>query len=249
MKDERLWTLMNQQLDSSNSPQEEQALQLALEKHPRARRLMSDAREVWRALDTLDSKEVDRAFRSQILERLKGAGEQPATDGDRPHLRLPVKRRWGVWLMPLAAGVVLGLALGLLTQSDSSSVETDQLFATMGSAGNWTVSSQQTIPGGSVHISRSGDSFLVDVLMEGPDPLEIEFGFDDGFLGVSGLTSSQPCILNAEQGKIRLIPPSGTMKHRLLWVQKVAESASLSLSVFRNSQLLGERELVLMRQP
>ena len=101
MDSERLWVLMNQQLDGKNSRAEEQDLREELERSVEARHLMGELRELNRELGSVKAVELSADLTSQHNEgcsrqeaRVAEGGRDPFrrfanTTGDLPAVALP----------------------------------------------------------------------------------------------------------------------------------------------------------------
>ncbi len=218
MDKDRLWILINQQLDEQNSRQEEEELRRELENSAKARHLMAEMRELAQDLESLEPPEQTESLVPSVMGAIteKGRSRRPETRMGLAGLGARLSSPY-LWLYPLAAGVVLGLLIGLLWQDASlHGVRIEDLYATIGSASEWTSLTQQNLGSERVRVSRSGKTFLIDIDVRESAPLELEFHYDEVALALKGISCLPSCNLRTAPGTLSVLP-RGAGREQLLW--------------------------------
>ena len=92
MDSERLWVLMNQQLDGQNSRAEEQDLRENLERSVEARHLMGELRELSRELGSVKEVELSADLTSTIMSSVRAKRRELQQGVEIPSAGLKTKR-------------------------------------------------------------------------------------------------------------------------------------------------------------
>ncbi len=241
MDSERLWVLMNQQLDGENSRAEEQDLREELERSVEARHLMGELRELSRELASVKQVELSADLTSSVMSSVRASRRRSQEGAQIPSAGL--RTRVGIsplWLYPLAAGLLMGLLLGVLWMGTSpQSLQIENLYGTIGSGLEWVAVAQEDLGAELVKVGRSGAGVLIEIQVGSEEPVELEFHFDQARLGLKGLSCPSPCRVLTAAGTLS-VHPSGAGRHDLLF--ELAGEAPVSLELhLRRSGLLSHR--------
>lgn len=241
MDSERLWILMNQQLDGKNSRAEEQDLHQELERSVEARHLMGELRELGRELGSVKEMESSADLTSSIMRSVRARRRE--SQAEAGILSAGLRTRLGIsplWLYPLAAGLLMGLLIGVLWRGPAlHTLQVENLYATIGSGLEWVVVAQEDLGAERVGVRRSGTGVLVDVQVRSEEPVELEFHFDQTRLGLKGLSCPSPCQVLTAAGTLS-VHPSRAGRHDLLF--ELAGDAPVSLQLhLRKSGVLSHR--------
>ena len=238
MEGERLWVLMNQQLDGQNSRAEEEDLREELERSVEARHLMEQLRELGRELASAGTVELPADLTSNIMSaigaRRRASREAVEDPSNRWRARLGFSP---LWLYPLAAGLLMGLLIGVLWKgSPLPGLQMESLYGTIGSRPDWRVFAREDLGPDRVEVRRSGVSVLVDVQVGSDEPVELEFHFAPGRLGLKALSCPSPCRVLTGTDTLS-VHPGGKGRHDLLFELAGEAPASLQLHVRRSGVL------------
>ena len=217
MDKDRLWFLINQEVDGLNSDEEEKELREELDSCVSSKKLMDEIRQLGRNLDSLERIDHMDGLASSVIRKLR--------DKERRQRRSWLNFDWVlgrlhspyILVYPLMAGLLLGLLIGLLWKDRSiKSIRNEDVLGTIGSVSDWRLVTVENLGENQVRLSQAGSSFLIDIDIRVNDPVELEFHYDSDKLTFKKVSCLPSCNLNASAGILSLVS-KGAGQKRIVW--------------------------------
>ena len=236
MKPERLEELLWERADGTITPDELAELEAFLTKHPESKDLDREISRLAGLLTPRDEVAPPAALRERI-DRALATATPPDQEKHTPRAARPHRwdDRWPARLLPVAASLVLGVAIGYLLHPET----TDQIDGPQAAgAMRTTTATAETAPAivdlgadtGRVVASRVGTDLVIDIGLVREVALRLELEAEDGEIRLTRMIHSAdgPSETNLEDAKltVRLRGP-GTQRIR------VALSEEASRVLFR----------------
>ena len=247
MDRERLWSLINQELDGQISPAEKEELGQELGRSDQARHLMEQLRELARELDALKEVDPPEAISPSVMSVVSRVDRSTLPPSSRGLVaRLGISP---VWLYPLAAGLLVGLLIGNLWRSGSvPSLHLESLYGTIGSDLKWQPLAREAMGHEQVEVSRFGSQILLEIEVSSPEPLELEFHFDPEHLGLKGLSCPSSCGVRAAAETLSVLPRAPG-RHAVLFELPGQSAGSLQLHLRKSGLLSHQSSWVFEQMP
>lgn len=234
MTDDRLFELINLEIDEQISDAELEELNRLVAGNQDAAGIREEMRSVARELDAIDSIDPPGDFQQDVLARIRERRPTPKGEVVRETPFTGNRGRVFRYAWALAAGLLLGLLLSpLFIDQSPPSVTSSDASGTMRepiSSDDWEVLTSRTIhtpPAvGRVEARRARDRVAIDLELRSEVPTEVELRFDPADLGLAGFSRSgdfdRP--LRLDQGAV--IIPAGMRTNAILFLADLQPGAS-----------------------
>lgn len=203
MNIDRLEALLWDRIDGTIEPEELAELEALLAEHPEPREIERQVTAIAEELDAMDRVPPPVELRGKIDDALAGA-VQPAI---QPPARKHATSNWHVRLLPLAACLLIGVAVGyLLHPGAGGSIDRAELTGAMLTPTGQLESApiEILLEGGSVVASRAGSDVVVDLKLTSDLELGLTLVGTGGPVRMTNLNSrtSSATEINTEQGLV-----------------------------------------------
>jgi len=238
--DERLDNLIQRDIDGDYlSDAERQELIRALDQEPSALEAHEQLGQVAGILEQVPELEPPAGTRAAILNRFARPDSVASTRTASPPA---AHNGWRIAYL-MAAGIVLGLAVGLWAGQRLGTVpqqDTSGLFGTMGGAAK--------MPGlrvtgegvtGSIDLSRTADGWVVAMGLALTVPAEMELAFDSQALDLQGMVQPDGHLdVAAEPGRVGWSLSPGENEPVLRFVTRGEAESSIQVTISSGGQVL-----------
>lgn len=215
MTDERLFELVNLEIDGAISPQEEAELHRRVQGDPEAANLRAQIREISGKLDEIELEEPPAGFREEVVDRIRSnSGSITAVRPAPIPFAAEKRRRFFRYAWTLAAGLIVGLLLApvLFNASAPAISPTDATGAMRAhlASQEWEVLDNRMIENGalegSVEATRSGEIVAIELDLTLHQQAGIEIRYDASEFGLAGFSREDSFVdtLSLEPGLARI---------------------------------------------
>jgi len=246
MKPGRLESLLWEDRDGALAAADKELLGRYIDGHPEAKDLKKEIEILAERLDALDVAVPPADLRPRIEQALAGLpthrGNPKGTQ--TPVVSQPWKRPVTSWL-PLAASLLVGVAVGYLMQPGSGvSVEPAKATGSMNSIAREPNSETLRIalgqPSSSVEISRTGDLVGIRIDLENDAELEVDVEVSNGFLLVTGINADDPTGFDVTSAEGRTVLRTRGPASQVFEITATAGAVPVRLVVRENGVVVAD---------
>jgi hypothetical protein len=203
MNTDRLEALLWARIDGTIDPEELAELESHLAEQPEPRKIESQITAIAGGLEELEAVQPPSELRGRIDSALENAAP-PEKHAAIPS-RIPAPPSWQTRWLPLAACLLIGVAIGYLMHPGAGgSIDREEVTGSMLTPTGYLESApiEIVLDGGSVIASRSGADIVVDVTLTTEVELGVTLAGAEGPVRMASLnsTNSQGTEISTEQG-------------------------------------------------
>lgn len=249
MKPERLETLLWESRDGTITEKNKKELEEHVGNNPEARELQREIELLAERLGELGRVAPPRNLRPQIAEALEEL-EAPArgTHASSPKIISKTARSRPAFLLPMAASLLVGVAVGFLLQPGAgSSIDVSNAAGAMS-----TTSAKDSVEtwgvalggrSGSVTVRRAGGSATIEIELTTETDLEIDLEIAGGMVLLTGVDPVAATGIEATSAPGRtVVRARGPATHRLEFISTV-EKAPVHLVIRTDGTVVADELL------
>ena len=191
MKIDRIEALLWARVDGTIAPEELAELEAHLADHPEPSEIDRQISTISEELDNLEEVQPPPELRGRINDALASA--TPPTARSNPTSHIHSSPSWQARWLPLAASLVIGVAVGyLLHPGAGGSIEQTGVTGSMLTPTTQpaAVPVEIHLDAGTISASRSGIDIVVDLTLTAKTDLELTLASDGGPVSITSLNST-----------------------------------------------------------